>query len=57
MHIHIKGMMKMNEFINKYGEWALITGASKGIGLEFSRQIAAHGLNVVLVASSENSHH
>jgi len=45
----------MNEFISKYGKWALITGASKGIGLEFSRQIAAKGLNVVLVARSENS--
>jgi short-subunit dehydrogenase len=45
----------MNKFTNKYGEWALITGASKGIGLEFSRQIAANGLNVVLVARSENS--
>jgi short-subunit dehydrogenase len=45
----------MNKFVRKYGEWALITGASKGIGLEFSRQIAAQGLNVVLVARSENS--
>ena len=45
----------MSKFIRKYEKWALITGASKGIGLEFSRQIAAHGLNVVLVARSENS--
>ncbi len=44
----------MNKFTNKYGEWALITGASKGIGLEFSRQIAATGLNVVLVARSDS---
>ena len=44
----------MNNFLNKYGEWALVTGASKGIGLEYSRQIAAKGLNVVLVARSED---
>ena len=45
----------MNKFTRKYGKWTLITGASKGIGLEFSRQIAAQELNVVLVARSENS--
>src|SRR5271170_8070198 len=34
----------------RFGPWALITGASSGIGKEFVRQIAASGINVVLVA-------
>jgi len=35
------------------GQWALVTGASSGIGREFSLQLAAKGLNVALLARRE----
>src|SRR5947209_17465582 len=42
----------MTNFSEKYGPWAVVAGASVGIGAEFCRQIAAEGVNVVLVSRS-----
>jgi short-subunit dehydrogenase len=38
----------------RYGPWAIVTGASDGIGRSFATLIARSGLNVVLVARRES---
>jgi short-subunit dehydrogenase len=40
----------MNEFAEKYGPWALVAGATEGIGEAYSIQLAAIGLNILMVA-------
>jgi len=37
-------------FSQHYGKWAIVAGASEGLGAAYAHELAARGLNVVLVA-------
>jgi short-subunit dehydrogenase len=41
----------------KYGPWALILGASYGVGADFARQVAACGIHCILLARREPALH
>ena len=37
-----------NRLKSKYGDWAIVTGATSGIGLELATQLAAAGFNLLI---------
>ncbi len=39
-----------NEFRHKYGPWAIVAGASEGLGAAFAEALGARGLNLFIVA-------
>jgi len=40
----------MHDFESKYGPWAIVAGASEGLGAAFAEELAKRGLNLILIA-------
>jgi short-subunit dehydrogenase len=46
-------MSEASSFAQRYGPWAIVAGASEGVGRELARQVAASGVNCILIARRE----
>lgn len=44
---------RQGTFLARFGPWAVVAGASAGLGEEYAAQLAARGLNLVLIARRE----
>ncbi|XP_055310940.1 hydroxysteroid dehydrogenase-like protein 1 isoform X2 [Sitodiplosis mosellana] len=49
--LQLNGNQPLNE---KFGTWAVVTGSTDGIGKEYAKQLAQHGVNVVLIARNQS---
>ncbi|KAG5674670.1 hypothetical protein PVAND_004623 [Polypedilum vanderplanki] len=45
--------LKERSFSEKYGEWAVITGSSDGIGKQYAKELAKKGMKIVLISNVE----
>lgn len=41
------------DFVKKYGQWAVITGSTDGIGLAFAKELARRGHSIIVVGRSK----
>ncbi|WP_040698640.1 SDR family NAD(P)-dependent oxidoreductase [Nocardia vinacea] len=46
--------VEFETFTRRYGQWAVIAGASEGVGAALADQLAARGIDLILIARNES---
>ncbi|KAI2579921.1 HSDL1 isoform 5, partial [Pan troglodytes] len=41
------------DLIKQYGRWAVVSGATDGIGKAYAEELASRGLNIILISRNE----
>ena len=53
LRLYVFGQLCKTNLKRKYGDWAVISGATDGIGLAMARELAKQGLSIVVIGRSE----
>ncbi len=48
-----KSFLRPGKKLTKYGKWAIVTGATDGIGKAYALALAKKGMSVVLISRTE----
>ena len=43
-------LQEEEDFVKKYGKWAVVTGCTQGIGRSYVDELAKRGMNLVLIS-------
>ena len=54
LHTLYAFLLRPGKKLRKYGEWAVITGATDGIGKAYAFELARQGLKIFLISRSED---
>ena len=44
---------KEEDFVKRYGKWAVVTGCTQGIGRSYVDELAERGMNLVLISRNK----
>merc|ERR1719450_829776 len=54
MRLYFLPKFGVKKDLKKYGSWAVVTGATDGIGKAIAKQLAKRGINIVLISRSSD---
>lgn len=54
LRAHVWSRLWKRNFVQRYGEWAVVTGCTDGIGKEYAKELAKTKMNIVLISRTQS---
>ncbi|KAH0619491.1 hypothetical protein JD844_000151 [Phrynosoma platyrhinos] len=49
----IPRLVKRADLVKLYGKWAIVTGCTSGVGKAYAKELASHGVNIILISRNK----